>query len=151
MNVYGSNFIYFLLFFISDLIFSVFKELRVNVQVPIFFSTLNCLKHITLGNVFWYVFLFYYLRRIPSGKWTYTGLSWNRQTRTAILYKDTYFKRLVVNSNIKNIDIRVTNHTFYEIGFKKDSKQRFRGCLRDLTVFDRALNPGEMQFRYRKQ
>ncbi|XP_031570827.1 uncharacterized protein LOC116305127 isoform X2 [Actinia tenebrosa] len=86
--------------------------------------------------------------RIPSGEWTFTGFSWNRQTKRAVLFRDQYSKQKTVDKNIKNINLRVTNHTFYEIGFKKDSGQRFRGCLRDLTVFGYAISVGEMLFRY---
>jgi hypothetical protein len=55
-----------------------------------------------------------------------------------------------IGFNIKDIDLQQTNHISYEIGAKKDTSQFFRGCLRDLMIFNRALDYRTMLLLYSK-
>lgn len=50
----------------------------------------------------------------------------------------------------QDIDLKLTNHTTYEIGFKKDTKEVLHGSLRDLAVFLRPLSQGEVFTLYSK-
>lgn len=76
---------------------------------------------------------------------------WNRITRRGTLYLDGK------QSGEKNadhqgpdIDLNPTNHTMYELGYKKDTKEVLHGFLRDLAVFLRPIKPAEVFTLYSK-
>ena len=74
---------------------------------------------------------------------------WNRSTRKGRLYLngasagEQHYRG-------QDIDLNLTNHTTYELGFKKDSKYTLHGSLRDLMVFLRPLTIGEVFILYSK-
>ena len=74
---------------------------------------------------------------------------WNRSTRIGRLYLngasagEQHYRG-------QDIDLNLTNHTTYELGFKKDSKYTLHGSLRDLMVFLRPLTFGEAFILYSK-
>ena len=77
--------------------------------------------------------------------------TWNRKTRRGKLY----FNGIQVADKIssyqgEDIDLKLTNHTEYEIGFKKDTGDLFQGSLRDLAVFLRTLSPADVSKLYSK-
>ena len=48
------------------------------------------------------------------------------------------------------MDLNPTNHSIYELGFKKDSNEVLHGFLRDLAIFLRPLKPAEVLTLYSK-
>ena len=77
--------------------------------------------------------------------------TWNRKTRRGKLY----FNGIQVADTVssyqgQDIDLKLTNHTVYEIGFKKDTGELLQGSLRDLAVFLRTLSPADVTKLYSK-
>ena len=75
--------------------------------------------------------------------------TWNRKTRRGKLY----FNGIQVADTVssyqgQDIDLKLTNHTVYEIGFKKDTGELLQGSLRDLAVFLRTLSPADVTKLY---
>ena len=76
---------------------------------------------------------------------------WNRSTRKGKLYLDGLEAGEEPSEyNGEDIDLNLTNHTTYELGYKKDTKEVFHGFLRDLGIFSRPLTRGEVFTLYRK-
>lgn len=76
---------------------------------------------------------------------------WNRNTLNGKLY----FNGKKVGDQTSSYkgpdtDLKLTNHTMYEIGFKKDTGEVLHGSLRDLALFLRALTPGDVFRLYSK-
>ena len=67
---------------------------------------------------------------------------WNRSTRTGKLYLNGVYTG-EQHSTGQDIDLILTNHTTFEIGFKKDTKEILHGSLRDLLAFLRPLTTEE--------
>ena len=76
---------------------------------------------------------------------------WNRSTLKGTLYLDGK-KNGEQASNYQgpDIDLNPTNHTMYELGYKKDTKEVLNGFLRDLAVFLHPLKPAEAFTLYSK-
>ena len=76
---------------------------------------------------------------------------WNRSPPKGTLYLDGK-KSGEKDSNLREpeIDLNPTNHTMYELGYKKDTKEVLHGYLRDLAVFLRPLKPAEAFTLYSK-
>lgn len=77
--------------------------------------------------------------------------TWNRKT----LKGKIYFNGEKVGDTTSSyqghdIDLKLTNHTVYEIGFKKDTGELLQGSLRDLAVFLRTLSPADVFKLYSK-
>ena len=70
---------------------------------------------------------------------------WNRSTRKGKLYFDGVEAGEASSEyQGQDIDLNLTNHTTYELGCKKDTKELLHGFLRDLAMFLRPLTPGEV-------
>ena len=67
---------------------------------------------------------------------------WNRSTCTGKLYLNGVYTGQQ-HCTGQDIDLILTNHTTYELGFKKDTKEILHGSLRDLMVFLRPLTKEE--------
>ena len=67
---------------------------------------------------------------------------WNRSTRTGKLYLNGVYTGQQ-HCTGQDIDLILTNHTTYELGFKKDTTEILHGSLRDLMVFLRPLTTEE--------
>lgn len=77
--------------------------------------------------------------------------TWNRKTRKGELYFNG--KQVADTTSSyqgQDIDLKLTNHTVYEIGFKKDTGELLQGSLRDLAVFLRTLSPADVSKLYSK-
>lgn len=90
-----------------------------------------------------------YHRDIYANVWTHVVFTWNRKTRKGKLY----FNGIQVGDTTssyqgQDIDLNLTNHTVYEIGFKKDTGEVLQGSLRDLAVFLRTLSPDDVYKLY---
>ena len=71
--------------------------------------------------------------------------TWNRKTRKGRLYfngREDADKTSDYQG--QDIDLNLTNHTVYEIGFKKDTGEVLQGSFRDLAVFLRTLSPDDV-------
>ena len=76
---------------------------------------------------------------------------WNRSYRVGKLYLDGVYAGGTYSVYTgQDIDLNLTNHTTYELGFKKDTKERLHGSLRDLMVFLRPLTTEEAFTLYSK-
>ena len=70
---------------------------------------------------------------------------WNRGTRTGTLYLNgSHAGELKSTYHGPDIDLNSANHSTYELGLKKDTKNVLHGYLRDLAVFFRPLTPEEV-------
>ena len=96
-----------------------------------------------------YIDLILYCRDIHAKVWTHMVFVWNRSTRIGKLYLDGAFAGEKHYTG-QDIDLNLTNHTTYELGFKKDTKEILHGSLRDLMVFLRPLTFGETFILYSK-
>ena len=67
---------------------------------------------------------------------------WNRSTRTGKLYLNGVYTGEQHYTG-QDVDLILTNHTTFEIGFKKGTKEILHGSLRDLLVFLRPLTTEE--------
>ena len=67
---------------------------------------------------------------------------WNRSTCTGKLYLNGVYTGQQ-HCTGQDIDLILTNHTTYELGLKKDTKEILHGSLRDLMVFLRPLTTEE--------
>ena len=67
---------------------------------------------------------------------------WDRSTCTGKLYLNGVYTGQQ-HCTGQDIDLILTNHTTYELGFKKDTKEILHGSLRDLMVFLRPLTTEE--------
>ena len=67
---------------------------------------------------------------------------WNRSTCTGKLYLNGVYTG-EQHCTGQDIDLILSNHTTYELGLKKDTKQILHGSLRDLMVFLRPLTTEE--------
>jgi len=88
---------------------------------------------------------------ISANVWTHVVFTWNRKTRKGKLY----FNGKQVGDTTssyqgQDIDLKLTNHTVYEIGFKKDTGELLQGSLRDLAVFLRTLSSADVSKLYSK-
>ncbi|XP_078372311.1 uncharacterized protein LOC144655983 isoform X2 [Oculina patagonica] len=89
-------------------------------------------------------------QNIKANVWTHVVFTWNRKTLKGKLY----FNGIKVGDTPssytgQDIDLNLTNHTVYEIGFKKDTGEVLQGSLRDLVVVLRTLSPGDVSKLYR--
>lgn len=76
---------------------------------------------------------------------------WNRKHRNGKLFiNGEKFGDVTSSYQGSDIDLKLTNHTVYEIGLKKDTGEVLHGSLRDLAVFLRALTPGDVFILYSK-
>ena len=76
---------------------------------------------------------------------------WDRSTRIGKLYLNGEYAGEEQSAYTgQDIDLNLTNHTTYELGFKKDTKERLSGSLRDLMVFLRPLTTREAFTLYSK-
>ena len=92
---------------------------------------------------------FCFYSEISANVWTHVVFTWNRKTRKGKLYFDG--KQVGDKTSSyqgQDIDLKLTNHTVYEIGFKKDTGELLQGSLRDLAVFLRTLSPAEVSKLY---
>ena len=77
--------------------------------------------------------------------------TWNRQDLKGKLYLDGQsFGESTSTYTGADIDLKLTTHTAYEIGLKKDTGEVLRGSLRDLSVLLRTLSPGDVLKLYSK-
>ena len=77
--------------------------------------------------------------------------TWNRETLKGKLYfNGEKVGDTTSNYQGRDIDLKLTNHTVYEIGFKKDTGELLQGSLRDLAVFLRTLSPADVSKLYSK-
>ncbi|XP_031561610.1 uncharacterized protein LOC116297509 isoform X2 [Actinia tenebrosa] len=83
-----------------------------------------------------------------SKGWKHVGFVWDRQSRSAYLYENALLKTMKGLPHNMDVDLKLTGHTSFEIGAKKDTNQFLRGCLRDLMVFDRAIDYHTMRLLY---
>ena len=98
-----------------------------------------------------YIDLLLYFREIHAKIWTHVVFVWNRSTRIGKLYLNGEYAGEKQSAYTgQDIDLNPTNHTTYELGFKKDTKERLRGSLRDLMVFLRPLTTREASTLYSK-
>ena len=98
-----------------------------------------------------YIDLLLYFREIYAKIWTHVVFVWDRSTRIGKLYLNgAHAGKKQSPYTGQDIDLNLTNHTTYELGFKKDTKQRLRGSLRDLMVFLRPLTTREASTLYSK-
>ena len=74
---------------------------------------------------------------------------WDRSTQIGKLYLNGAYAGEQHYTG-HDIDLKLTNHTTYELGLKKDSMKRTRGSLRDLMVFLRPLTTWEAFTLYSK-
>ena len=44
----------------------------------------------------------------------------------------------------------INSHTVYDIGLKRDTSSKFKGHIKDLAVFGKALSPDEINRFYSK-
>ena len=82
---------------------------------------------------------------VPVEEWVHVAVNWNRDTLTS----ETFLNGKRVNSmNAKSndIDLMRNNHAVYDIGLKRDSgsASTFKGFLKELVIFGRALNKDEV-------
>ena len=92
-----------------------------------------------------------YFRYIYPNVWTHLVFVWNRVTRKGNLYLNGIHAGETASTyQGQDIDLNLTNHTTYELGFKKDTKEVIHGFLRDLMVFVRPLTSGEVFTLYSK-
>ena len=75
--------------------------------------------------------------------------TWNRTTKKGKLYFDGIQVGERTSSK-QDIDLKLTNHSVYEIGLKKDTGEVLQGFLRDLAVVLRMLSPGDVSKLYSK-
>ena len=76
---------------------------------------------------------------------------WHRSTRIGKLYFNGECAGEEQSAYTgQDFDLNLTNNTTYELGFKKDTKERLRGSLRDLVVFLRPLTTEEAFTLYSK-
>ena len=94
-----------------------------------------------------YIDLLLYFRGIHAKTWTHVVFVWHRSTRIGKLYLNGEYAG---EKQSAYIDLNLTNHTTYELGFKKDTKERLRGSLRDLMVFLRPFTTEEAFTLYSK-
>ena len=98
-----------------------------------------------------YIDLLLYFRKIYAKIWTHVVFVWDRSTRIGKLYLNGAHAGEKQSAYTgQDIDLNLTNHTTYELGFKKDTKERLRGSLRDLMVFLRPLTTREASTLYSK-
>ena len=98
-----------------------------------------------------YIDLLLYFREIDAKIWTHVVFVWDRSTRIGKLYLNGEYAGEEQSAYTgQDIDLNLTNHTTYELGFKKDTKERLRGSLRDLMVFLRPLTTREASILYCK-
>ncbi len=96
-------------------------------------------------------FIYCYNRYLKANVWTHVVFTWNRKTRKGKLYFDGIQVGDTPSSYTgQDIDLNLTNHTMYEIGFKKDTGEVLQGLLRDLAVVLRTLSPGDVSKLYSK-
>ena len=70
---------------------------------------------------------------------------WNREIRTGTLYLNgSYAGESKSIHNGPDIDLNSANHSTFELGLHKDTKNLLHGYLRDLAVFLRPLTPEEV-------
>lgn len=90
-----------------------------------------------------------YHRKIYGNVWTHVVFTWNRKTRKGKLYFNGFeVGEKTSDYQGQDIDLNLTNHTVYEIGFKKDTGEVLQGSLRDLAVFLRTLSPDDVYKLY---
>ena len=98
-----------------------------------------------------YIDLLLYFREIYAKIWTHVVFVWDRSTRIGKLYLNGEYAGEEQSAYTgQDIDLNLTNHTTYELGFKKDTKERLSGSLRDLMVFLRPLTTREASILYSK-
>ena len=98
-----------------------------------------------------YIDLLLYFREIYAKIWTHVVFVWDRSTRIGKLYLNGAHAGEERSAYIgQDIDLNLTNHTTYELGFNKDTKERLSGSLRDLMVFLRPLTTREASILYSK-
>ena len=98
-----------------------------------------------------YIDLLLYFREIYAKIWTHLVFVWDRSTRIGKLYLNgAYAGEKQSAYTGQDIDLNLTNHTTYELGFKKAAKESLRGSLRDLMVFLRPLTTWEAFTLYSK-
>ena len=98
-----------------------------------------------------YIDLLLYFREIYAKIWTHVVFVWDRSTRIGKLYLNGAHAGEEQSAYTgQDIDLNLTNHTTYELGFKKDTKERLSGSLRDLMVFLRPLTTREASILYSK-
>ena len=98
-----------------------------------------------------YIDLLLYFRDIHAKIWTHVVFVWDRSTRIGKLYLNGAHAGEKQSAYTgQDIDLNLTNHTTYELGFKKDTKERLSGSLRDLMVFLRPLTTREASILYSK-
>ena len=87
----------------------------------------------------------YLHREIAPNEWTHVVFVWNRGTRTGTLYLNgSHAGELKSTYNGPDIDLNSANHSTYELGLQKGTKNLLHGYLRDLAVFLRPLTPEEV-------
>ena len=98
-----------------------------------------------------YIDLLLYFRDIYAKIWTHVVFVWHRSTRIGKLYLNGEYAGEEQSAYTgQDFDLNLTNNTTYELGFKKDTKERLRGSLRDLMVFLRPLTTEEAFTLYSK-
>ena len=98
-----------------------------------------------------YIDLLLYFRDIYAKIWTHVVFVWHRSTRIGKLYLNGECAGEEQSAYTgQDFDLNLTNNTTYELGFKKDTKERLRGSLLNLMVFLRPLTPEEAFTLYGK-
>ena len=90
-------------------------------------------------------------RFVHPNVWTHLVFVWDRSTRKGTIYLDGE-QSGETDSEYQGPDneLNPTNHSIYELGFKKDTNEVLHGFLRDLAVFLRPLKPAEVFTLYSK-
>ena len=83
---------------------------------------------------------------VPVEEWVHVAVNWNRDTFTSEAFlngKHDYSTNATSNSDI---DLMRNDHAVYDIGLKRDSgsASTFKGFLKELVIFGRALNEDEV-------
>ena len=82
---------------------------------------------------------------VPVEQWVHVAVNWKRDTLTSEQFING---KRVSTANVKSddIDLMRNDHAVYDIGLKRDtgSASTFKGFLKELVIFGRALKEDEV-------
>ena len=108
-------------------------------------SCVSGLKDFSL-NVFLASHLF--SGNLQLNEWQHVAFVWDKEALKGSYYINGVLtgEQTAKPDNGYGYDLVSTNHAKYDIGLKRDSRQSFRGYLRDLMIIQRALSASEVKY-----
>ena len=83
-------------------------------------------------------------RTVPDNEWTHLATAWDRDAAKLSMYVNGELTKTAQGGSV-SLDLKKNDHAAYEIGLLRGDGTTFHGSIKELIIFDRALDEEEVK------